>query len=278
MLLTCSFSWFSHDFCPLPTQFCCIVIYIWMVESRAQIADRYAHWKIANGAEDVVLQALQLQELCVCRYFAGGCPVIESRSMLSRPVCPGIKQPFGAYEEIFITRRQLRACSYGALSLTRGWICRLQLSLVLASAVNSWVRVPVPWDSWPCFTVSDSRLPFSSHPTTRTATVEVFEPAPCLVMATGSRYIVSPNRTEISFLIILCSRCHGNVSSELLPSNVLSPLYTADTKQWLFLWLHSLVWTNMPQYHYRVKQTKRDISPNLRRVVFVLFFLSNIAS
>jgi hypothetical protein len=38
-----------------------------------------------------------------------------------------------------------------------------------------WVRVP--WDSWPYFTVSDSRLPSSSPPTTRRATVEVFEPA-----------------------------------------------------------------------------------------------------
>jgi hypothetical protein len=38
-----------------------------------------------------------------------------------------------------------------------------------------WVRVP--WDSRPYFTVSDSRLPFSSPPTTRRLTVEVFDPA-----------------------------------------------------------------------------------------------------
>jgi hypothetical protein len=35
----------------------------------------------------------------------------------------------------------------------------------------------VPSDSRPYFTVSDSRLPFSSPPTTRRATVEVFDPA-----------------------------------------------------------------------------------------------------
>jgi hypothetical protein len=35
----------------------------------------------------------------------------------------------------------------------------------------------VPWDSWPYFIVSDLRLPFSSPPTTRRATVEVFDPA-----------------------------------------------------------------------------------------------------
>jgi hypothetical protein len=38
-------------------------------------------------------------------------------------------------------------------------------------------RVRVPWHSWPYFTVSDSRLPFSSPPTTRRVTVEVFDPA-----------------------------------------------------------------------------------------------------
>jgi hypothetical protein len=39
----------------------------------------------------------------------------------------------------------------------------------------SWVRVPL--FSWPYFTVSDSRFPFSSPPTTRRVTVEVFDPA-----------------------------------------------------------------------------------------------------
>jgi hypothetical protein len=40
---------------------------------------------------------------------------------------------------------------------------------------HSWVRVP--WDSWPYFTHSDLRLPFSSPPTTRRVTLEVFEPS-----------------------------------------------------------------------------------------------------
>jgi hypothetical protein len=38
-------------------------------------------------------------------------------------------------------------------------------------------RVRVPWDSRPYFTVSDLRLPILSPPTTRRATVEVFDPA-----------------------------------------------------------------------------------------------------
>jgi hypothetical protein len=37
-------------------------------------------------------------------------------------------------------------------------------------------QVRVPWDSRPYFTVSDSKLPFSSPPTTLRATVEVFDP------------------------------------------------------------------------------------------------------
>jgi hypothetical protein len=38
-------------------------------------------------------------------------------------------------------------------------------------------RVRAPWDSGPYFTVSDSRLHFSSPPTTSRATAEVFHPA-----------------------------------------------------------------------------------------------------
>jgi hypothetical protein len=93
---------------------------------------------------------------------------------VSRPVCLGIKHPFGVYDQIFVTVRHLRVCSCGAPSLTRGRICRLQLLLALASGHS---RVRGPWHSWPYFTVSDSRLPISSPPTTRRATVEVFDPA-----------------------------------------------------------------------------------------------------
>jgi hypothetical protein len=44
------------------------------------------------------------------------------RPAVSRLVSLGIKHPSGAYDQIFITIRQLRVCWCGALSLTRGWV------------------------------------------------------------------------------------------------------------------------------------------------------------
>jgi hypothetical protein len=56
---------------------------------------------------------------------------------------------------------------------------RTGLSFVYAAGPRprSLSRVRVPSDSWPYLTVLDLRLPFSSPPTTRRVTVEVFEPA-----------------------------------------------------------------------------------------------------
>jgi hypothetical protein len=54
---------------------------------------------------------------------------------VSRPVYLGIKHPSVAYDQIFVTVRQLWVSWCGALFLTRGRVCRLQLLRALASAV-----------------------------------------------------------------------------------------------------------------------------------------------
>jgi hypothetical protein len=51
-----------YDFRVSPAQFFYVVVilYIWKDESSVRIADRCAPWKISSGAENLVLQALQL--------------------------------------------------------------------------------------------------------------------------------------------------------------------------------------------------------------------------
>jgi hypothetical protein len=80
------------------------------------------------------------------------------RQTIIRPVCLGIKHPSEAYDRIFNTVKQLRVCC-GAYS-----DARMGLSFATAAGPRQ-------------HTVSDSRLPFSLPPTTRWATVEVFDPA-----------------------------------------------------------------------------------------------------
>jgi hypothetical protein len=72
---------------------------------------------------------------------------------------------------------------------------RTSLSFTIAAGPRqrSQSRVLVPWDSRPYvyFTVSDSRLPFSSPPMTRRATVEVFDSASTRRLQTCPRWFLA---------------------------------------------------------------------------------------
>jgi hypothetical protein len=50
-----------YDFCLLPAQFCYIIVYIWQVESRVQIANRCTPWTISNGAEGRKLKKFKVR-------------------------------------------------------------------------------------------------------------------------------------------------------------------------------------------------------------------------
>jgi hypothetical protein len=107
------------------------------------------------------------------------------------PVYLGIKHPSGAYDQIFVFD------NYGPVFVGVLSDERMGLTFVYGAGTRqhslSWVRVPLDSESY--FTVSDLRLPFSSPPTTRRVTVEVFDPAStqgiALINCYGQMFIVS---------------------------------------------------------------------------------------
>jgi hypothetical protein len=129
--------------------------------------------------------------------------------------------PFRLTARIFF---QLNTCGhspYGTSSLTRGWVCRLQLPLVLASTVLlrsesrgthdhiflSQVRgSPNLECQVPVFIFPRNRvvqlyprhwIPFSSPPTTRRDTVEVFDPPPHGGLTTESGRVLCYDRRSV---------------------------------------------------------------------------------
>jgi hypothetical protein len=92
----------------------------------------------------------------------------------TRRVTVEVFNPISTRDDLYSSQSHISTDSQGALSEEM-----TGLSFVHAASPcqRSLSRARVPWDSRPYFTVSDLRLPFSSPPTTRRVTVEVFYPA-----------------------------------------------------------------------------------------------------
>jgi hypothetical protein len=82
-------------------------------------------------------------------------------------------------------------------------------------------RVRVPWDLRPYFTVSDLRLHFLSPPTTRRATVEVFNPASTWgsdPTAHSSRYIAAARTAyKTPSILVLQRNCLATSYYDVFP-------------------------------------------------------------
>jgi hypothetical protein len=119
---------------------------------------------------------------------------------------------------------------------------RMGLSFTVAAGPRQRSHSRVSWYSQPYFTVSDAKLPFSSPPMTRRATVEVFDPASTRDMDRSFLHVSLYSLSEC--LLRGCS--HGNVLTEPLPMNGLWRLFVAAgtcvsrffASDGIPLWLH----------------------------------------
>jgi hypothetical protein len=125
---------------------------------------------------------------------------------------------------------------WGALSNER---TGLSFTIAAGPSQRSHSRVRAPWDLRPYFTVSDLGLSFSSPPTTRRVTVEVFDPAstrglrPIIHVSITCPFITrSGPQTEHKLELFDCCnlriRCHGNAC---LPNRYPTTVYPASLQE-----------------------------------------------
>jgi hypothetical protein len=133
------------DFCLLPAWLCYVIINVRNLESHMNIADRCAPRKGANGAENLILQALPTMSVLSLGHWDRPNSIyslftllrpwllvsewVNLRPTVSRPVCPDVRRPSGTCDQFYflleISFRHLRFCKFVAPSLTRGRVCKL---------------------------------------------------------------------------------------------------------------------------------------------------------
>jgi hypothetical protein len=92
---------------------------------------------------------------------------------------------------------------WGALSDER---TGLSFTFAAGPRHRSHFRVRVPWDSWQYFTVSHSRLPSPSSPTTRRATVEVSTLPPTVLLITRRHGRHRKHRSSVAVSNCCCGK------------------------------------------------------------------------
>jgi hypothetical protein len=134
---------------------------------------------------------------------------VPSLSLILRPI-------WGLRPDFYYCQTVAGLLMWGAFSDER---TGLSFTIAAGPRQRSHSRVWVPRDSRPYFTVSYSRLPFLSPPTTRRATVEVFDSASTrgdFVLIRTAAYIAHrhPRKCLLNF------RLHGSVfHTELVSKN-----------------------------------------------------------
>jgi hypothetical protein len=138
---------------------------------------------------------------------------------------------------------------------------RTGLSFTIAAGLQrSHSRVPVPLDSWPYITLSDSILPFSSPPKTRRVTVGVFDPASTresdwtldLPPRLTPRHGLHRNTARQNFICCVTQPSHGPRRKHRWPYSLLAHVRNLFPSNGLCLHsyyfatgLHGTIWTEV---------------------------------
>jgi hypothetical protein len=151
------------------------------------------------------------------------------RLTVSRPVYLGVKHPSGDQDQVFITVGHLRVCSCGALSDAR---TGLSFTVVAGPCQRSHSWVQVSRDSWPYFTVWDSRLLQPGGPGSHIY-IHQEQDGPVITPGTGLpfhhllqlaglwwRYFNVSPRGDHSTLTICLSACFHSFDTYQCPSTV----------------------------------------------------------